>query len=363
MDDAPLRFGWFIPTYGDSSTIGDPANHTPPSLPLFTRVARAAEAAGFEYALVPVAPECYEAWISCAMVAAQTERLKMLVAVRPGLINPTVFAKMASTFDQLSGGRLAINLIAGGGQAEMAADGVFIDHDQRYAAMSETVTIMKRVWNESEPVTFQGDYFRVEDAVVRPRLVQRPYPPFYFGGMSPAARETGARHADVYLLWGDRPDRIKPEIDDIRARAAAIGRADELAFGMRFQVLVREDEDEAWAAADAIIAPASERLRQRRYTGMGAESHADARMRSIASETEDSNYRLDRHLWAGITSVRHGAGVMVVGNPRQVAETLQEFIDIGCTEFCLSGYPHDEEAERFGRLVMPYFRGRLAAAR
>lgn len=362
MDDA-LRFGWFIPTYGDSSTIGDPANHESPSLELFERVARSAENAGFEYALVPVATECYEAWISCAMMAARTERLKMLVAARPGLIQPTLTAKMISTFDQLSGGRLCINLIAGGGYAEMAADGVFYEHDERYEAMDETVTIMKDVWAESAPVTFEGKFFQVENAVVRPRPLQQPHPPFYLGGISPAAREVGAKHADVYLLWGDRADRIKPEIEDIRARAAAHGRADQLKFGMRLQVLVRETEEEAWEAADRLIAPAAEKLKKRRESGMGAESHADARMRAIAAETAGDDYRLDTHLWAGITTVRHGAGVMVVGNPEQVASTLDEFVDIGCSEFCLSGYPHDEEADRFGQMVMPYFESRLATPR
>lgn len=361
--DQRIRFGWFIPTYGDSSTIGDPSNHKPPNLDLFTRVAQAAEAAGFEYALVPVAPECYEAWISCAMVSARTERLKMLVAARPGLIQPTVMAKMISTFDQLSNGRLCINLIAGGGQAEMTADGVFYGHDERYAAIDEAVTVMKRVWTEDTPADFEGEFVHVEGSVVRPRPRQRPYPPFYLGGMSSAARDVGAKHADVYLLWGDRVERIKPDIEDIRARAERLGRADELQFGMRLQVLVRETEEEAWQAADALIAPEVERLKARRLTGMGAESQADARMRAISAETADDNYRLDKHLWAGITTVRHGAGVMIVGNPQQVADTLQEYIDIGCTEFCLSGYPHDEEAERFGRLVMPYFASRLAPPR
>jgi alkanesulfonate monooxygenase len=358
-----LRFGWFIPTYGDSSTIGDPANHTPPSLDLFVRVARAAEAAGFEYALVPVATECYEAWVSCAMISAQTERIKMLVAARPGLMQPTLTAKMISTFDQLSGGRLCINLIAGGGPAEMEADGVFYGHDERYAAMDESVSLMKRVWTEEGPVTFEGDFFRVRNAFVRPRPLQRPHPPFYLGGISPAAKEVGGKHASVYLLWGDRAERIRPEIDDIRSIAARHGRGEEIRFGMRLQVLVRESEDEAWTAAERLIAPAAEKLRQRRATGMGSESQADARMRAIAAETEADNYRLDKHLWAGITTVRHGAGVMVVGNGEQVAETLQQYVDIGCTEFCLSGYPHDEEAERFGRLVMPYFRDRVAEPR
>ncbi|MGI8927183.1 MAG: LLM class flavin-dependent oxidoreductase [Tepidiformaceae bacterium] len=358
--DAPLRFGWYIPTHGDGRTVADPATFIPPDMDLFMRVAHAAEDAGFEYALVPVAPGCYEAWISTAMMSAKTERLTMLVAARPGLIAPTVTAKMVSTFDHLSGGRVSVNLIAGGGIEEMAADGVFLGHDERYEVIDETVTLMKRVWAEDEPVNFEGKHFRVEKAVVRPRPLQQPHPPFYIGGISPAAQDVGAKHADVYLFWGNTPEQIRQDRAAVHSRAAAYGRTDSLRYGMRLQVLVRETEEQAWRDADALIATASERMRQVRMTGMGQESHADGRMRALAIETAADNYRIAPNLWAGLTTVRHGAGVMMVGNPAQVAATIQEFIDAGCSEFCLSGYPHDEEAERFGRLVMPYFRHAMA---
>ncbi len=176
IHEPELHFGWFIPTMGDTTAFGDPNARTAPSLELFERVAKAAEAAGFEYALVPVQTECYEAWIACAMVAARTERLTLLVAARPGVIAPTVTAKMISTFDQLSGGRVAINLIAGGSPTELAGDGLFHDHDARYRLMDETVEIMKRVWTEEGPVTHRGDHFAVEGAVVKPRPLQKPHP-------------------------------------------------------------------------------------------------------------------------------------------------------------------------------------------
>jgi alkanesulfonate monooxygenase len=358
MDDR-LRFGWYIPTHGDGRTVGDPATFIPPDMDLFMRVALAAERAGFEYALVPVATGCYEAWISTAMMSAKTTKLKMLVAARPGLIAPTVMAKMISTFDQLSGGRIYVNLIAGGGRDEMAADGVFYDHDERYEVMDETVSLMKECWTAEGPVTWEGKHFRVENALVRPLPLQHPYPPFYIGGISPAAQDVGAKHADVFLFWGNTPKQIREDIASVRSRAAAHGRADELRYGMRFQVLVRETEEEARRDAEGLVAHVTEKARAARHTGMGAESAADGRMRQFAEDTADSNYWISRHLYAGLTTVRHGAGVMVVGNPEQVAETLQEYIDLGCSQFCLSGYTHDEEAERFGRLVMPYFRDRI----
>jgi alkanesulfonate monooxygenase len=355
-----LRFGWYIPTHGDGTTVGDPDTFIPPGMNLFLRVARAAESAGFEYALVPVVATCYEAWISTAMMSAKTERLKMLVAARPGLIAPTLMAKMVATFDQLSAGRIFINLIAGGGPAEMAADGVFANHDERYELLDEAVTLMKRCWAEDRPFSWQGKHQRVENAWVYPKPLQQPHPPFYIGGISPAAVHVGAKHANVYLFWGNTPAQIKEDIATVRAAASRFGRADDIRFGMRLQVCVRETESEARSAAENLIATATARAREGRFHGMGSESAADSRMREFAVATEANNYWISRHLYAGLTTVRHGAGVMVVGDPAQVAEALEEYIALGCSEFCLSGYTHDAEAERFGRLVMPHFRSRLA---
>ncbi len=315
---------------------------------------QAAEAAGFEYALVPVQTACYEAWISCAMVAARTERLTLLVAARPGVIAPTVTAKMISTFDQLSGGRVAINLIAGGSPTEMAGDGLFHDHDARYRLMDETVEIMKRVWTERSPVTHRGEHFTVEGAKVLPRPLQKPYPEFYLGGMSDAAVDVCAKHADVYLFWGDRPEAIAQKIAEAKERAALYGREDQIRFGMRLQVIVRDTEAEAWNAAEALIANAD---KENARTDDWTESKAQDRMQELV---QAENYRLGDHLWSGITTVRPGAGVAVVGDPQQVADTLSKFVDVGCTSFCLSGYPHDEEATRFGRDVMPLMRQRAS---
>lgn len=350
-----ITFGWYVPTNGEGVFVGDSLAE-PPSLDFFMRVITAAERAGMEFALVPVTPVCWEAWMSCAFMAAKTTKIKLLVAARPGLISPTVMAKMVSTFDQLSGGRVYVNLIAGGSQAELAADGVHLPHDDRYELMDEVVTVMKRCWMEEAPVTFKGKYVDVENAWFRPKPVQQPHPPFYIGGISPAAVEVGAKHASVYLFWGNTPAQIAKDVAAVKEAAVRHGREHEIRFGMRLQVLVRETEEQARHDAEGLIEGTTEQQRARRLNSMGAESHADGRMRQFAETTGDSNYWLSRHLYAGLTTVRHGAGVMMVGNPEQVAGLIQEYVDIGCTEFCLSGYPHDAEAENFGRLVMPLFR-------
>ncbi|MEX0786978.1 MAG: LLM class flavin-dependent oxidoreductase [Dehalococcoidia bacterium] len=351
-----LRFGWFIPTVGDTRAFGDPEATMKPSLELFTDIALAAEAAGFDYTLVPVQTMCYEAWVTCAMVAARTTRLKQLIAVRAGYMLPSQMAKMFTTFDRLTEGRVYANLIAGPGGDEQAAEGLFIAHDERYEVMDETVTLMKRLWTEREPVTHHGKHFRIENGVVRPRPYQRPHPPFYIGGESPAAQDVGAKHADVYLFWGDTPENTAPKIERVRAIAKSYGR-DELKFGMRLQIVVRETEDEAWEAASAIIEGAPKILTDA-IANLWNESQANTRMKELGKVAD---YRIAPHLWSGLTTIRTGAGVAVVGDPQQVAGTLQQFIDIGCTEFCLSGYPHAAEAERFGRMVMPLFEGRITS--
>ena len=354
--DETIHFGWFVPTSGDGEGFGVLEGRIPPGMDLFMDVAQTAEDVGFEFILVPVEVGCWEAWIVCSMIAARTTKLRTLVAARPGYIAPTMMAKMVSTFDQLSGGRVYVNLIAGPGGAQQAMDGITFDHGERYAVMDETVEIMKRVWTDDEPVTFRGEHFSIEESIVRPRPLQQPHPPFYIGGESEAARDVGAKQADVYLFWGDTVENTAAKIEEVRARAAAYGRADRLRFGMRLQVVVREDEDDAWAAADALIANATDAARAHRER-MWEQSEGNDRMLEL---TKVEDYRIAPHLWSGLSTVRPGAGVAVVGNPEQVAATLEQFIEIGCTEFCLSGSPHAREARRFGELVMPYFASRRA---
>lgn len=351
-----LEFGWFIPTMGDTSAHGVAEAAIPPSLDLFTNVAQTAEDAGFEYILVPVQTNCYDAYITCAMVAARTKKIAPLLAARGGFMTPTVMAKMISTFDQLSQGRVRINLITGGSSVEMAADGMFYGHDERYEVLTESLEVMKRAWTESEPFEFDGKYFKADGVNVLPKPFQHPYPPLYLGGLSPAAKNLCASHADVHLFWGDTPANIAELVAEMNDRAAAQSRT--LRYGMRLHVVVRETEDEAWAAAHALIANASN---GRNETSVKwDQSTANMRMKELAKA---ENHLIGDHLWSGIASVREGAGVAIVGNPEQVAATIREFIDAGCTSFCLSGYPHADEAERFGKLVMPLFAEELAGPR
>jgi len=357
----PLEFGWYLPTHGDTTAYGVMAAQVAASSELCDRVVQAAEKAGFEYLLIPVGSTCWEAWIAGAFMAARSSTIKPLIAARPGYINPVLLAKMISTFDQMSGGRICVNLIAGQNESEVEAEGIAYAKEARYALMEEEVSILKALWTTRGPVHFAGQFHTLSGAHIRPRPLQQPFPKFYLGGGSRQAWEISARHSDVHLFWGDLPERIAENITEIRAMAKVHGREDEIGFGMRLQMICREDEADAWAAADRLVRNASERQKQEIRT-LYNNSAANQRVQQLAREHGEL---LLPHLWTGITKVRPGAGIAVVGNPAQCADTLQQFIDAGCHSFCLSGYLHDEEAERFGRLVRPILaehnRGRLAA--
>ncbi len=348
-----LEFGWFLPTAGDTTAYGLASAQIPPSLELFDKIVGAAEAAGFEYMLVPVQTACWEAWISSAMMVARSKSMRMLVAPRPSYINPVLLAKMITAFDQLSGGRICINLIAGQSEAENASEGIKWGKEERYEIMDEEVSILKALWTTKGPVNFDGKFYQLKGAQIRPYPLQRPHPRFYLGGGSKQAWEISAKHSDVHLFWGDTYERIRANMAEIKSMAARHGRENAIGFGMRLQVVCRETEKEAWDFAHGLVEHASEAQKafvKERF----ATSEANRRVRELAAIGET----IEPHLWTGITQVRPGAGIAIVGNPEQCADTLQKFIDLGCHSFCLSGYLHDEEAERFGKWVMPILRER-----
>lgn len=344
-----LEFGWFLPTSGDTQAYGveeETISTTPEHL---MKVVAAVEEGGFDYMLIPVARYCWEAYVSGAFAAANTSRLAPLIAARPGYMNPVLLAKIISTFDNFSGGRICVNLIAGQADEEIRSEGVTLAKEDRYAIMEEEVSIMKALWTAEEPLYFKGRFHDIQGAILVPKPLQKPYPKFYLGGGSDEAWNLSAKHSDVHLFWGDLPEKIVENIAEIRRRAAAYGREDAIGFGMRLQMICRETEDEALEAADKLIRniPEAAREQLKRYT---ATSKANHRVQELVAE---KGLWIAPHLWSGLTRFRPGAGIAVVGNPEQCAATLQQFIDAGCHSFCLSGYLHNEEAWRFANWVRP----------
>ncbi|MGV4983808.1 LLM class flavin-dependent oxidoreductase [Streptomyces sp. NRAIS4] len=356
-----LTFHWFLPTNGDSRHVvggghGTPATASgrdrPPTVAYLSQIARAAEDLGFVGALTPTGAWCEDAWLTTAMVSQNSERLKFLVAFRPGFVSPTLAAQMASTFQRQTGGRLLLNVVTGGESHEQRAYGDFLDKDARYRRTGEFLHIVRQLW-DGKSVDLHGEHLRVEEA--RLSRVPDPVPEVYFGGSSPAAGEVAARYADVYLTWGEPPAQVAEKIAWIRKLAAEHSRT--LRFGIRLHVITRDTSDQAWAEADRLLDgfdPATVRAVQ---AGLArSESEGQRRMLALHGGSRES-LEIHPNLWAGIGLVRGGAGTALVGSHDEVAERIEEYHALGIDEFVLSGYPHLEEAYWFGEGVLP----RLAA--
>jgi alkanesulfonate monooxygenase len=276
--------------------------------------------------------------------------MKFLVAVRPGIMSPAVAARMASTFDRLSNGRLFINVVTGGDPVELAGDGLHLPHDERYELTDEFLTIWRALLT-GQRVNFRGEYLHVKDGSVLFAPVQQPYPPLYFGGSSEAALPVAAKHVDVYLTWGEPPAQVAEKIQKVRKLAASQGRT--VRFGIRLHVIVRETETEAWEAAERLIQHLDdETIRTAQKALAHYDSEGQKRMLRLHSGNR-SDLEISPNLWAGIGLVRGGAGTALVGDPDTVSARMREYADLGIETFIFSGYPHLEEAYRVAELLFP----------
>ncbi|MFI7351196.1 LLM class flavin-dependent oxidoreductase [Streptomyces sp. NPDC049936] len=356
-----LTFHWFLPTSGDSRDVvggghGAPDTGTgrrrPPTVAYLGQIARAAENLGFVGALTPTGAWCEDAWLTTAMVSQATERLKFLVAFRPGFVSPTLAAQMASTFQRQTGGRLLLNVVTGGESREQRAYGDFLDKDARYRRTGEFLHVVRGLW-QGGTVDLDGEHLRVEQA--RLTRVPDPVPEVYFGGSSPAAIEVAACHADVYLTWGEPPAQVAGKIARLREAAARQGRT--LRFGIRLHVITRDTAADAWAEAHRLLDGFDpDTVREAQANLARSESEGQRRMLALHGGSRDA-LEIHPNLWAGIGLVRGGAGTALVGGHDEVAERIAEYHALGIDEFVLSGYPHLEEAYWFGEGVLP----RLAA--
>ena len=188
--------------------------------------------------LTPTGTACEDAWITTASLLGDTERLRFLVAFRPGLVSPTLSAQMAGTFQRLSKGRLLLNVVTGGDAEEQRRFGDWLDHDARYDRTDEFLTVLRGAWGDT-PFDFSGRHYEVAGATVS--APPDPVPPVFFGGASPAAERVAARHADVYLAWGEPPSMVAERVDRVSAGAAALGRS--IGFGIRLHVIARDTAD------------------------------------------------------------------------------------------------------------------------
>ena len=349
-----LNIFWFLPTHGDSRYLGTTKGGRAVDHAYLKQIAVAADTLGYDGVLLPTGRSCEDAWVVASSLIDATERLKFLVALRPGLSSPGLAARMAATFDRLSKGRLLINVVTGGDPGELEADGLFADHAERYRISDEFL----RVWRATlageggaAGFDFDGDFIKTRGAKTLYPPVQKPYPPLYFGGSSGPAHELAAEQVDVYLTWGEPPAAVAAKLADVRARAARHGRT--LRFGIRLHVIVRETNDAAWRAAEELISELDDEVIGRAQAAFGKmDSVGQQRMAALHGGRRDK-LEVSPNLWAGVGLVRGGAGTALVGDPATVAARMQEYAALGIDTFILSGYPHLEESYRFAELVFP----------
>jgi alkanesulfonate monooxygenase len=283
-------------------------------------------------------------------VAPFTERLRYLVAVRPGLQSPTVAARMTATLDRITNGRLLVNVVTGGDPVENKGDGIFLGHDERYEVTREFLSVYSDLLS-GKTVDVEGKHIHVEGGKLLFPPVQSPRPPLYFGGSSDAGIDVAVDAVDKYLTWGEPPALVAEKVAKVKAAAEARGR--KLSFGIRLHVIVRETNEEAWRAANELIKHVSDdtiATAQKNFARM--DSVGQQRMAQLHGGKRD-RLEIAPNLWAGVGLVRGGAGTALVGDAQTVAARIKEYQDIGIDTFIMSGYPHLEEVYRFAELVFP----------
>jgi alkanesulfonate monooxygenase len=341
----PCEVAWFSALCDDDyEFLGVPDPALQSSFEHCRTIALAAEASGFDNLLLPSGYALgIDSMAFAAAMAPMLRRLRLLVAVRCGEMHPAQLARQIATVNQMLGGRLTVNIISSDLPGETLASA------PRYARTVEVMQILKTLL-AGQPVAHEGEFYKVNLAPPRIATVGHPAPPLYFGGLSEDAREAAAREADVYLMWPDRIGAVSAIVEDLKARAARLGRT--LKFGYRVHVIVRETEAKARAAADRLLShlddAEGEAIRNRSLdsTSVGVRRQAELR------EASSGDGFVEDNLWTGIGRARSGCGAAIVGDPNQVLAKLNAYRALGIEAFILSGYPHAAEADLFARHVL-----------
>ncbi len=353
-----LEFLWYVPNTVESGHRGDDTAEGWGTLDFSTEIARTAEEHSFEGALIGAGWGRTDTFTLSTALAARTRRFKPLAAIRPGYWQPGPFACAAATLDQLSEGRLLVNIITG--KDDHRAYGDFEERPEtRYARTREFMRLVKLLWTQQD-VTFGGDHFRVEHSTCLPRPYRRPHPPLYFGGASPAAEQVAAAEADVQLMWGEPLAMVAERVERLEWQSTQYERERPLEYGLRVTTVVRETSAEAWRAAEEKLRGWEGRLDRRieaNRTGTG--SVGQARLLELKERGEV----LDRCLWTAPATYGTGAAsTWLVGSADEVAASLLDYVKLGLTHFILSDTPYRDEAARVGDLVVSRVRAAVDGA-
>lgn len=338
-----MRYGYWMPVFG-GWLRNVPDEGMAATWSYVRNLAQRSEQIGYDLTLIAelflndikgIDAPSLDAWTTAAALAAVTERLELMIAVRPTFHHPAILAKQAANIDRVSGGRVSLNVVSSWWRDEARRYGVqFDEHDERYARTAEWLAIVDGVWRESA-FSFTGKFYQVGETIAEPKPVRRPRPPIYAGGESEAAKSLIARTCDAYVMHGDPPERIAGRIADLRRRRDATGLAP-LHFGMAAYTIVRSTEREARRELERItnVAPGSPGY------GNYADWIANTRLEQRVS-LEDYSVS-NRGLRAGL-----------IGTPEQIAERVRDFARIGVDLLLLQCSPQLEEMERFAEEVMP----------
>ena len=306
---------------------------------------RVHEAAGFDLVLVGYTSGAADGLAVAQHAAYQTTSLRYLIAHRPGFVAPTLAARKFATLDQLTGGRVAVHIITGVSDREQAGDGDFLGKDDRYRRSSEYIDILRQSWTAPARFSYEGEFYRVEDAFSQIKTVQQPHPPVFFGGSSDSATEVGGAKADVYALFGEPRAALAERMKQIRQIAHEHGRT--IDFSVSLRPIIAPTEPEAWAKAKDILREIED---SHTYTGKPLDK-SGARMMVHAASADVH----DERLWMGIARATGAVGntSCLVGTPEQVAESLAAYHDLGVKYFLIRGFDPVSDAVEYGKELIP----------
>jgi alkanesulfonate monooxygenase len=342
-----LEIAWFSALCDDDyEFLGVPDPALASSWEHCRNIVMRAEEGGFDNILLPSGYQLgMDTTAFAAAIAAVTRSIHLLMAVRVGESWPPQLARQIATLDQISGGRMKINIISSD------LPGETLDSGPRYDRTVEAMQILKTLLN-GEHLSHKGEFWNLEIDPPRIKTVSGKCPPLYFGGLSPAAKEAAAKGCDVYLMWPETVSGARELIADMNQRAAQYGRA--LRHGFRCHVVVRETEAEARAAADRLLSKLDAQTGDAiRNKSLDAKTFGVARQAELREASAANDGYIEDNLWTGIGRARSGCGAAIVGDPDQVLAKLKAYQAEGIDAFILSGYPHATECDLFARHVLP----------
>ncbi|OAN25146.1 dimethylsulfone monooxygenase SfnG [Pseudomonas oryzihabitans] len=351
MSQNPVKFAYWVPNVSGGLVVSTIEQRTHWGIDYNRKLAQLAEQAGFDYALTQIrftagygAEYQHESVAFSHALLAATERLKVIAAILPGPWNPALAAKQLATIDQLTNGRVAINLVSGWFKGEFHGIGEpWLDHDERYRRSEEFIRALKGIWTQ-DSFSFAGDFYRFRNYTLKPKPLQQPHPEIFQGGSSRAARDMAARVSDWYFTNGNTPEGIRAQVEDLRAKAAANGHS--IKVGVNAFVIARDTEAEARAVLDEIIAKANPEAVQ-------AFGH-EARNAGAASPEGEGNWA--KSSFEDLVQYNDGFKTNLIGTPEQIAERIVALKAVG-VDLVLAGFLHfQEEVEYFGRRVLPLVR-------